>query len=52
MCHEWYDGLALAELLRLGEQNADELTRSSGAMVPKHELGKEQKADIALRPGA
>lgn len=45
MCHEWYDELELAELLRLGEQQADELTQTSRASVPKHEPGKEQKAD-------
>lgn len=45
MCHEWYDELELAELLKFGEQEADELTQSSRTLVPKHEPDKERKAD-------
>ncbi len=45
MCHEWYDEFELAELLRLGERQADKLTQTSRTSAPKHEPAKEQEAD-------
>ena len=49
MCHKLDDDLELdlelAELLRFGEQEADELTQSFGTSIPNCEPSKNQKAN-------
>ena len=49
MCHQLHSDLelelALAQLLRIGEQEADELTRSFRAPIPNREPSKDQKMD-------
>jgi hypothetical protein len=49
MCHKLDDDLeldlGLAELLRFGEQEADELTQSFGTPIPNCEPSKNQKTN-------
>ena len=49
MCHELYShlelDLALAELVRYGEQEADKLTRSFRASIPNRKPSIGQKID-------